>query len=248
MCAFSSFFEFLLRPVIGIEIEFFFSNPKLIEEVKNSCKEKCKLFFEIEKEEGLNQYEIKTRPTTNISLLLQEEIIIKKIIQEIAQRNSCEVNFSAKPFLDQPGNSLHIHVNLLNKSGYNIFENKNYLMWAVAGLCKFMKSSMLIFAPEVECYKRYQYPDKNTPTTISWGYNNRTTAIRIVSNRIEHRVPCSNSHLESTIYEISKSILYGIENKESCMNPIYGVASDSIYNLKKLPITFSEAKRHRIGC
>ncbi|MBQ4874610.1 MAG: glutamine synthetase [Rickettsiaceae bacterium H1] len=231
-----------LFPVIGLEIEFYLSNPELAKVISCKCTEKCSLFAQIEKEKGQNQFEIKTVPTSNIFSLITELSVIKKTVEEISQLNQAKVNFLAKPFLDKPGNALHVHVNLVDNSGFNLFEDKNYLLWVVSGLCSFIKPSMAVFAPNVKCYWRYQYPDKNTPTTISWGYDNRTTALRVISNRIEHRVPCAKSDIKSVINEILKGVLHGIKEKNK-IPPIHGIASRNQADL--LPMTFSEAKRHQ---
>ena len=242
-----SFKEVTLTPVVGAEIEFYLTDPNLVKLIAKRCKEKSKIFFKIENEKGLNQFEIQTFPTTNILLLTKDLLIIKKIVTNIAKENNSNADFSAKPFLDKPGNALHIHINLLNYEGLNTFKNKKHLLWAISGLCTSIKSSMLFFAPQVKCYNRYQYPDENTPTTISWGYNNRTTAIRVVSNRIEHRVPCADSDVEMVINEILKGIFSGIKEEKNSILPTYGIASKNKQQSDLLPMTFSESKRYFIN-
>ena len=143
-----------------------------------------------------------------------------------------------------PGNALHVHLHLQDSNHYNLLEQKSYLSYIIAGLCASIQPSMLDFAPYVACYQRYQYPDHNTPTTISWGYNNRTTAIRVINNHIEHRVPCANSDPQVVIKKILEGAYEGISHKKHPIAPVYGIASQTKYNLQPLAMTLTEAKRY----
>ena len=67
--------------------------------------------------------------------------------------------------------------------------SSSILQTAVAGLLKAMPESTLLFAPHLNSYRRLA-TEKDSPSVVAWGYDNRTTAIRIPTsgNRIEHRV------------------------------------------------------------
>lgn len=228
-----------LSSVLGVELEFYLEQVKNLQLIIHKCQRECSLFATITEEKGKNQFEVQTKPTSDIAELILEMNSIKNIIINSGG------DFSAKPFLNQPGNALHIHINLLDQAGRNLFMDKEYLLYSISGLCAAMKSSMVVFAPQVECYQRFQYPDSNTPTTISWGYNNRTTALRVIENRIEHRVPCANSNIEAVIAEILIATYCGLKAKNNPMGSIYGIASDNNYNAKLLPMTLSEARRYK---
>ncbi len=245
MSVLKSFYEIGLTPVIGAELEFYLDQPKMIDLINNKCKKISSLFYQIENEKGLNQFEVKTRPSKNISLVKEEIHSIKKTIINTAIEEEANVDFSAKPFLDRPGNALQIHINLIDQKMSNIFTNKRHLLPAIAGLCSCMKASMLAFAPTPICYYRYQYPDENTPTTVSWGYNNRSAALRVIPGRIEHRVPCSDCDVEKTINEILKATLYGV-TRTNFIPPTYGMAFKGMYTGETLPMTFTESKRYYI--
>ncbi len=235
-----NFREISLSPAIGVEVEFYITQALTIEAMESACKKQSRLFYKIEKEKGENQYEIQLTHSTNIKQLIEEIYLVKKILEETAQKHGSEVDFSSKPYLDGPGNAFHINLSLHNN---NKKPEKKYSLYAIAGLCERMLGSMLDFAPYVTCYNRFQHPDINTPTTVSWGYNNRSTAIRVIDNRIEHRVPCADSIPEDVIIRVLEGALQGILNKRKPTEPVYGLASQKHYNLTNLPITFTEAKR-----
>jgi glutamine synthetase len=52
----------------------------------------------------------------------------------------------------------------------------------VAGILKHARSLTAFLAPTVNCFKRYQ-PDSFAPYYIGWGYDNRTTYVRIPDER-----------------------------------------------------------------
>ena len=86
-----------------------------------------------------------------------------------------------------------------------------------------------------------------TPSSVSWGVNNRTTAIRITprergARRIEHRLSSANADLEKVISAIFASIHIGIKEKIIPQEPIYGNAFDEQYTAEKLPQSLEEAQ------
>jgi glutamine synthetase len=52
----------------------------------------------------------------------------------------------------------------------------------VAGVLKHARPLVAFLAPTINCYKRYK-PDSFAPYYIGWGYDNRTTYIRIPEER-----------------------------------------------------------------
>ena len=86
---------------------------------------------------------------------------------------------------------------LFDKKNNNIFasskeEGSDQLAYAIGGLQQTIYDNFLIFAPNVNAYRRFQ-PDQFVPVNNSWGPNNRSVAFRIPrgkdsSKRIEHRV------------------------------------------------------------
>mgnify|MGYP000099866656 FL=1 len=128
----------------------------------------------------------------------------------------------AKPFADQVGNGMHIHFSLIDTDGNNVFNNgtdsgSELLNQAVAGSLATMADSMAIFAPNINSFRR-MVPGCYAPLAPNWGYENRTTAIRIPGGdqraiRIEHRVAGADANIYLTVATMLAGALYGIENK-----------------------------------
>jgi glutamine synthetase len=90
------------------------------------------------------------------------------------------------------------------------------LRHAVAGCLEAMHDSTLLFAPHFNSYDRL-VPDKHAPTAISWGYENRTAAIRIpagnpAARRIEHRVAGGDVNPYLMLAAILGAALTGLED------------------------------------
>lgn len=233
--------------VFGIELEFYTEGIKKEYLFLSSIKNKiASLGFSCEKESSINQYEIKSVCYTNSDNLIKHFELAKQLLTEVAQKLGGNVCFKAKPYLDRAGSALNVHVNLVNSNHDNLFysnEQKysDYLIHSIGGLCSMMKKHMLFFAPNDESYLRFQHPDIHTPTTISWGVNNRTAAIRIpyFGNdfkrcRLEHRVPGADCNLEQVLIAIIEGIIFGIENKITPPDRVYGIASDPQYEMERL--------------
>ncbi len=226
----------LLYPVIGLELEFY-----LLGIETDIINDK---FSNLQPEESEDQYEFTIDHSDNI-----EQIIIslnerKERIAKLAKECGGEAIFSPKPFKNKAGNGLHVHISLLQK-GKNLYskpqkEESKPLLHSIGGLCSNMIQDLKCFMKSPEDMDRFKYYDMNTPTCISWGNNNRTTAIRIIpssnnpdSRRIEYRVPGAGCDPELVLDKVLNSIYKGITEQIMPPAPVYGIAYDSQYGLDK---------------
>jgi glutamine synthetase len=139
----------------------------------------------------------------------------------------------AKPYADQSGNGFHVHFSLLNELGENVFDDgteqgSTMMKQAVAGMMETMPDTMLTLAPNQNSYRRFM-PGAHAPTFASWGYENRTVALRIpespgVARRIEHRVAGADANPYLVLASVLAGALYGIENKLEPIEPVEGDA------------------------
>ncbi|MFO0388972.1 MAG: glutamine synthetase [Alphaproteobacteria bacterium] len=247
--------EFGLTPIVASEIEFYLHGGAPDENfwaaLVDACKQESIPLLKYEKEKGEKQYEIALAPTS-AQKCANDTKLVKQLISDLAIKNNMKADFSAKPLVEQPGSGLHINVHLENDAGKNVFYKKDdiisdTLKFSIGGLLDRLPASMYIFAPSESSYARFT--DKsNAPTTISWGANNRTVAIRLPDSapdkkRIEHRVAGADAHPDAVIVAILAGIHHGLTNRISPPPQIYGDASLEMYNLQKLPQSLVEASK-----
>jgi glutamine synthetase len=219
-------------------------NDDLIAKIQQSCVHLS--LFDVKKEEGNGQYEVALLHSQDVCGLSDRIMQVRAAIGELAEELGARADFSAKPFADDYGNSLHIHISLLDKNGKNPFEKQgdsesDIMLYAIGGLLTKMPESMPVFAPYPACYDRLK-GGKDAPATISWGGNNRTVALRLPTTttephnrRIEHRVAAADADPYLVIAAILEAVRYGIENKimpES--EKIYGDAGLEVYGLQSI--------------
>jgi len=119
---------------------------------------------------------------------------------------------------------MHVHISLFDEINQNIFsgpgeKGSEQLHYAIGGLQKTLYDNFLIFASNVNSYRRFE-PDQFVPVNNSWGHNNRSVAFRIPrsdekSKRIEHRVAGAEANSYLVLSAILSGIHYGLINKIS---------------------------------
>ena len=151
--------------------------------------------------------------------------IFKGLTKELAEQNNLTATFMAKPQNEDGGSGCHYHVSLNELStGKNQFfdpekdnQMSDIMRYFIAGVLKHAKSITAFLAPTINCYKRYR-PDSFAPYYIGWGYDNRTTFVRIPeergkSTRAEIRAGSAASNPYLAVGSILAAGLDGILNK-----------------------------------
>lgn len=162
-----------------------------------------------------------------VSKAADKAVLFKTAVKEIANKHGIMATFMAKWNHDLPGCSGHIHQSLWDKGqSKNLFFNaddefkmseihKQYL----AGQLYCMQHLLPMYAPTINSYKRL-VEGAWAPTTITWGIDNRTTALRVINTsenytRLETRIPGSDTNPHLAMAAALASGLYGIKNKLS---------------------------------
>ncbi|MDA0939136.1 MAG: hypothetical protein O3C05_02465 [Proteobacteria bacterium] len=246
---------------VGIELEFYLRDAQLqqiqdislISAFQKSLQKNYSLVLQEEK--GEMQFEISTSHM-EFSTAIEYFLELKKNIIKEAAINNLSMLFDAKPFARDYGSAMHIHISLHEKnSGRNMFASqegilKNTLMqYAVNGILEMINPSIYLFNKKSEDFLRYTENHIMAPTHISWGINNRTTAIRIPnsdcdSRRIEFRIPPASADPYVCMLFIIFSMIYGIKMKKMPICPLYGNAFDAQYNLKPIICNIQTAKQN----
>jgi glutamine synthetase len=121
--------------------------------------------------------------------------VYKTVAKEIAAQRGQSITFMAK-YNEREGSSCHIHLSLRGKDGDVVFWDQDRRSATydsfVAGVLATMRDFTLLYAPNVNSYKRFA-DGSFAPTAVAWGEDNRTCAVRLVghgpSARMENRVP-----------------------------------------------------------
>ena len=177
-------------------------------------------------------------------------ILFKQGVKEIGHKHQISASFMAKWKRDLPGCSGHIHQSLW-RDDKNVFafddagKSSNIFQHYLAGQLYCLPHILPMFAPTVNSFKRL-VPGSWAPTHVSWGYDNRTCAYRVIestgaSARLETRVSGSDTNPYLAIAASLAAGLYGIENKLPLdLDPVVGNAYDQ-ENLTTLPTNLKEA-------
>jgi glutamine synthetase len=175
------------------------------------------------KEYAPGQLEINLHHVPDAQQACDHAVLLKRLIKATAPRHGLEATFMAKPYEGVAGSGLHLHVSLNDASGRNVFAGDGGgaiaepLAHAIGGLRAAMAESIAFFAPNANSYRRFQ-PDQFVPLGTSWGFNNRTVAIRIPAGaahaqRIEHRVAGADANPYLVMAAVLAGMHHGLERR-----------------------------------
>jgi glutamine synthetase len=175
-------------------------------------------------------------------------VIYKNGAKEIADQHGKSLTFMAK-FDEREGNSCHIHLSLRANDGSPVFAEADgrhrmspLFEHAVAGVLAATSELTLLFAPNINSYKRFAR-GSFAPTAVVWGIDNRTCAVRVVgegsSMRMELRVPGGDVNPYLAIAGMIAASLDGIDRELPLGDPFAGNAYDA--DIEHLPATLREA-------
>jgi glutamine synthetase len=177
-------------------------------------------------EYGIGQFEVNLHHVADPLLAADQACLLRRLVKGVARANGVDATFIAKPFKDQPGNGLHVHVSLIDESGANRFGlpgGSELLHQAVAGMQALMFDSVALCAPNFNSFRRFLGP--YVPNTSAWGHNNRSVAFRIPTGsgpdtRIEHRVAGADASPHLVVATVLAGVLHGITNKLTPSAPV----------------------------
>lgn len=173
------------------------------------------------------QFEINLHHVSDPVLACDHAILLKRAIKAVARKHGFIACFMAKPFEEDAGSGMHVHMSLVDKNGVNYFSQgkekmasppySSRLRHAVGGLVKTMAEATAIFAPNANSYRRLR-PENFAPVEPNWGSNHRNVSLRIpVSDeanlRVEHRVPGSDTNPYLVTAAIVAGMHYGLKSK-----------------------------------
>jgi glutamine synthetase len=199
---------------------------------------------------NFGQHEIAFKYSDALSAC-DNHVIYKNGAKEIAAQMGYALTFMAKPN-QKEGNSSHIHLSFRGLKDEMVMaddKDKEHGMsdigrQFVAGQIKHLRELSLLFAPNINSYKRY-VPGSFAPTAVRWGRDNRTCALRLVGHgqslRLENRVPGGDVNPYLAVAGIIAAGLDGVKNKLTLEDAFAGNAYDS--DSPRVPATMLEAQQ-----
>jgi glutamine synthetase len=147
------------------------------------------------------------------------------------------------------GNSCHIHLSLRGSSDgvpvmagdgpHGLSKLGEHFL---AGQLAAMRELALCYAPNINSYKRY-VPGSFAPTSVRWGVDNRTCALRLVGHgsslRVENRVPGGDVNPYLAVAAMIAAGLHGIDHELPLEPPMSGNAYAD--DAERVPHTLRDA-------
>ncbi|HEV7584829.1 MAG TPA: glutamine synthetase family protein [Solirubrobacteraceae bacterium] len=188
----------------------------LIRRIRNSMAAAGMAVEDSKGECNYGQHEINFRYADALRTA-DEHAIFKNGAKEIAAEEGMALTFMAK-FDQREGSSCHIHFSLADDSDARtpLFEREDDLFRSfLAGQLACLREMTLMFAPNINSYKRYA-STSFAPTTVAWGHDNRTCSLRVVGHgpgrRFENRVGGADLNPYLALSAIIASGLHGVDS------------------------------------
>ena len=210
---------------------------ELMHDIRDACNAQGLPIDTLIKESAPSQYEINLYHVDNPLVAADQAMMLQRVIRGVARKHGLVATFMAKPFGDIAGNGMHVHCSLLDKEGNNAFDDgtgagTELLRQAIAGCLDTMADTMLMFAPNLNSYRRFRR-GTHAPLAPTWGYENRTVSVRVpadspAATRIEHRLAGADASPYLVIAGILMGMLHGINNKLQAPEPLEGNAYEQV--------------------
>ncbi len=186
---------------------------------------------------------------------------MKNLLNLTAFQMRKSVTFMPKPFVDECGNGMHVHIQVKKDNEYVMFDKDNYAglsklaHYMIGGILKHAKAITAITNPSTNSYKRL-VPGYEAPVTIGYATANRSAVIRIPGytiqkdeKRFELRSPDATANPYLAYSAIMMAAFDGVINKIDPEKEGFGPYDINLYNLTKeeqkhiktLPTTLMEA-------
>jgi glutamine synthetase len=170
--------------------------------------------------------------------------LLKLAVKGVAASLGLRASFLAKTVAGEEGSSGHVHLSCWSGSA-NAFEDDATLEAAVAGILGHLPAASLLLNPTINSYKRL-VPGYFAPVNASWGFENRSAAVRAIRPdepervRLECRRPGADANPYLALAALVASAAEGIRDRLTPPPPVTGDASEQ-EDLPPLPRSLESA-------
>jgi len=175
--------------------------------------------------------------------------IFKTAIKDIAVRRGVLATFMGKPWSDEGGSGFHVHFSVTNPHGENQMHDGGaglspVAMSMIAGILKHADALAAFTNPTINAFKRLG-PDTLAPYRADWGWDNRSTMVRIPpergqGTRLELRIGDGAANPYVVAAAVLAAALDGIERELQPPAPMDGWAYE-VETSPVLPMSFEAA-------
>ncbi len=222
----------------------------VLHDMRAACEQQGLPADTVISEAAPGQFEVNLYHRVDALAAADDAILLRRLIDGVARRHGLRASFMAKPLVDFAGNGMHVHVSLMETDGGNLFAKPDgigdrALRHAAGGLLATMAESTLLFVPSYNGYRRL-VPGSYAPVSISWGYDNRSVAVRVpngppAARRLEHRIAGAEAHPHLVLAGILAGMLEGLEREIEPPAPLSGNAYE--HAAERLSPSMEEAVR-----
>ena len=178
-----------------------------------------------------SQYEINLRHARALTAA-DRAFWLKTAVKDVAAIHGLLATFMGKPFNDQGGSGFHVHFSL-DREDDNAFADRTdpdgvsaVMRHFMAGVLAHARGLTAFLNPTVNAYRRL-VPDSLAPTHANWGWDNRTSFIRVPdergrATRAEVRVGDGSANPYLVVAAILFAGLHGVREKLALEPPVGG--------------------------
>lgn len=202
----------------------------------------------IQTEHGPGQFEV-TFPPGDPLAAADTHLVLQDATRHYARKGRMTALWMAAPTSDGATSGLHIHMSLHRTDGEPLPTTDGHrlpdlVQHAIAGLLDALPELAPFYAPGPNSYKRYR-PDTGAPTAFTWGWDNRTCAVRVVDHGGDIHWEVRLAGADANPYLAQAAVLaaarHGIEHKLTLPRQYPGNAYSDDLQAQPMPRTLAEA-------
>jgi glutamine synthetase len=208
----------------------------LLEDIVACCQRQGVPSQAITAEYAPGQFEINLGHVPDPLRAADHCVMFQRAVRHVARRHGLQATFMAKPYPDEVGSGMHLHVSLVDGAGRNVFDGGPdhpvgaKLEHAMAGILETLPEAMAFLAPNHNAYRRFQ-PMTFVPLQRSWGLENRSVTLRVPlgapeARRIEHRMAGADANPYLALATALAGIHHGLTHELAPGAPFAGNAGE----------------------